>query len=114
MRNTLAEWLLSLVAPEDHAGTILGDLLEDYADSPLFWFSLLRTVFSIGMHRPQRVLSSTFWLAIDIGLVAFWIWFYTHILGLSYLLAGIFVIPVELLQWYQRRRSRASRARRSS
>jgi hypothetical protein len=114
MRNLVAERILSLVTAQDRAGTILGDLLEGQPGSIGFWFSLLRMVISIGVHRPYRFLSNFLSFAIDIGGFALCIWVYTHVIGLSYLLTAVFLIPVELVFWFRRRRrSPQPRARRT-
>jgi len=111
MHNRVAESILSFVTSPERAGAILGDLLEAQLSPIAFWSSLLRATIAIGVHRPYRLLLCAFSLAMDVATFAIWIWVYTHVIGLSYLLSIIMLIPLELLfRWRWRLRQRRRNA----
>jgi hypothetical protein len=69
MRNEIAEWMLSQVAPPERAKTIVGDLLEAQLGPVEFWVAVLRATASIARHQPRRMLVAFFWFGIELG---FW------------------------------------------
>ena len=74
MRNEIAEWMLSQVAPPKQAKTILGDLLEEQLGPVKFWCSVLQTAASIAGRDPRRLVVSFTGVAIGLGFYAIFAW----------------------------------------
>jgi len=74
MRNEIAEWMLSQVAPPKQAKTIVGDLLEEQLGPVKFWCSVLQTAASIAVRDPRRSVVSFTGIAIGLGFYAIFAW----------------------------------------
>jgi hypothetical protein len=78
MRNGLAEWIVSQVAPLEKARVIVGDLLEEQRAPLMFWIAVLRATASIVLHQPRRTLWSAFWFFYDAALYYVCCFWLTH------------------------------------
>ena len=81
--DRLAEAILSLVAPPDHAASVVGDLMEDGAARNAFWF--WRSVTRFAMRRLGRDLASLF---VPMAASAAFSWFLYMGVSLVFALVG--------------------------
>ena len=105
MRNEIAEWMLSKVAPPMPARTVVGDLVEAQLEPVGFWRSVFQAAASIAGRDPRRFLVSLTGFAIQFGVWAVFAWAFTVSMNPRrpfLAVYGVTVLLFLLCQWIMR------------